>query len=488
MFGLQMHNGLLPGETMTHGSNARGAGAIAASALACGSRSDWVTAIARFTREIARRARNPTAAHQPAPTRSATVRHADRGAGLRFALLALLVGAAAISRAENTPFGGQVVDERGKPVKDAEVGVNWTTTGKDWACDSTFKTDKDGRFSGEIDIDPKKPVGVMAFDKPKRRGGVVVASAEQLEGLKITIDTLASYNGAFDISSLKSAPEVVVIELQAVSESGPTARVVRSEWPVKKKFMLKLPPGGYEVSLDCEGGERAPRKLNLKSGKADEAGKLILSPRVPRAAEKGDPAKDEAGNADGKDKPKPASKPATEPAPPLTVTEVRGGPRSVRISDYKGKWLVLGFWGYWQGSCTGKAIPWMIQLPEKYKAQRTRLALLSFHYDRKGTQSLVALEPELARLETELWKTKLPFPVVVDASGKTIKDWKIEAYPTLLLIDPEGRIMARGESAIETRLSEAFDGPAKSDDADAPKKSDPAKPKPDPKVRPAANP
>ena len=36
-----------------------------------------------------------------------------------------------------------------------------------------------------------------------------------------------------------------------------------------------------------------------------------------------------------------------KPAPPLRVADARGVSKSVRWSDFKGKWVLVEFWAYW---------------------------------------------------------------------------------------------------------------------------------------------
>ncbi len=51
----------------------------------------------------------------------------------------------------------------------------------------------------------------------------------------------------------------------------------------------------------------------------------------------------------------------------------------------------------------------------------------------------------------------------MDATGATIRDFGIEEYPTLVLIDPEGRIVGIGNETVLTgfleRLAEAIGKP-----------------------------
>ena len=36
-----------------------------------------------------------------------------------------------------------------------------------------------------------------------------------------------------------------------------------------------------------------------------------------------------------------------KPAPDWIITDARGARRDVKLSDYRGKWVYLEFWGYW---------------------------------------------------------------------------------------------------------------------------------------------
>ena len=36
-----------------------------------------------------------------------------------------------------------------------------------------------------------------------------------------------------------------------------------------------------------------------------------------------------------------------KPAPPLHVADARGVSKSVRWSDFKGRWVLVEFWAYW---------------------------------------------------------------------------------------------------------------------------------------------
>ena len=56
----------------------------------------------------------------------------------------------------------------------------------------------------------------------------------------------------------------------------------------------------------------------------------------------------------------------------------------------------------------------------------------------------------------EVWKGKdLPFPVLLDHTGDTIERWGIEAFPTIVLIDPEGTLVGEAtEDLLAKKLAE----------------------------------
>jgi hypothetical protein len=55
-----------------------------------------------------------------------------------------------------------------------------------------------------------------------------------------------------------------------------------------------------------------------------------------------------------------------------------------------------------------------------------------------------ALDEKMKPLEEEVWGGKLPFPILID-EGKTTTDlYGIFGYPTLVLIDPDGKVVNGG--------------------------------------------
>lgn len=345
---------------------------------------------------------------------------------------------------KSTRISGRVVDSKGKPVKDAEVGIDWRGDEKRVAVDAPLKTDAKGNFSGDFLLDPKQPPVIMAMDRARKQGGWAIVADDKLESLEITIAQMTSMVGTFDVSRLKREPETVEIIVQTSPDK---LDVVRYELPAKRRFGFRLPAGEYEISLKCEGGEREARLVNVPKGKAQhDMDKLPLRPAAAAKKDADEPA------ADGKKK----SAGGSKPAPALNITDARGVAKDVSLASYKGKWVLLDFWGVWCPPCVRGSIPALMAFDDKHKADRSRYAILTMHCGAgRMPDNFSAIDTKLPELEKSLWNgRKFPFPILIDSTGRTQKAYGINAYPTAILIDPDGNIVAQGHAGIEEKLAE----------------------------------
>ena len=82
-----------------------------------------------------------------------------------------------------------------------------------------------------------------------------------------------------------------------------------------------------------------------------------------------------------------------------------------------------------------------------HEADRDRFEVLAFHDP--SAKTLAEMDEKLKPVIEKQWKGKsLPFPILLDKSGVTVKQYGIQGYPTILLIDPEGRIVKGGNEAM----------------------------------------
>jgi hypothetical protein len=107
-----------------------------------------------------------------------------------------------------------------------------------------------------------------------------------------------------------------------------------------------------------------------------------------------------------------------------------------------------------------------MELYEDHKDHRDKFEILAFHDN--SAKDFDELDKKCEQPRKLYWQGKnLPFPILLDSTGQTIKTYDIHAFPTTILIDPEGKLVGEaGEEQleaklpalpIETRLAKALD-------------------------------
>jgi thiol-disulfide isomerase/thioredoxin len=118
--------------------------------------------------------------------------------------------------------------------------------------------------------------------------------------------------------------------------------------------------------------------------------------------------------------------------------------REVSLESYKGKVVLVDFWGTWCGPCVA-GIPKLAELHEKYKAQ--------------GFEILGVAADDAETLKDFLDKKPMAWENVTDADSELATKYSIQAYPTTLLVDKQGKHVASNlhgetlEKAIELLLA-----------------------------------
>ncbi len=113
-------------------------------------------------------------------------------------------------------------------------------------------------------------------------------------------------------------------------------------------------------------------------------------------------------------------------APDFTFKNIAG--KDVSLSDFRGKWVVLDFWGTWCGWCV-KGIP---ALKEAYKEYAGKLEVIGIDCN----------EPE-SDWRNGVKNYELPWVNVYNdqTDGQLLRDYSVEGFPTKVIINPEGKIV-----------------------------------------------
>jgi peroxiredoxin len=117
-----------------------------------------------------------------------------------------------------------------------------------------------------------------------------------------------------------------------------------------------------------------------------------------------------------------------DPAPAWNLPDING--KSVSLSDFKGKVVVLDFWATWCPPCRAE-IPHFIDLQKQYGDQG--LAVIGISLDAGGAGVVAAFAK----------KNNLNYTVVMGDSDVVAQYGHIQGIPTTFIIDPKGEIVSK---------------------------------------------
>jgi len=91
---------------------------------------------------------------------------------------------------------------------------------------------------------------------------------------------------------------------------------------------------------------------------------------------------------------------------------------------------------------------------EEHKADRDKFEILAFHDNSVKTLAEMDQQLETKNIIKGRWGGKpLPFPILLDATDKTLKAFRIQGFPTMYLIDPKGNVVQMGHHGLEEVLA-----------------------------------
>jgi cytochrome c biogenesis protein CcmG/thiol:disulfide interchange protein DsbE len=114
-----------------------------------------------------------------------------------------------------------------------------------------------------------------------------------------------------------------------------------------------------------------------------------------------------------------------KPAPEFTLQDGNGAP--VKISDYRGKVVLLNFWATWCGPCTME-IPWFTEFQQQYKSKGFEVLGVSMDDD-----GWTVIKPYITA-------HKINYRIVLGNDSVTQLYGGVDSLPTSFLIDKAGRV------------------------------------------------
>lgn len=127
-------------------------------------------------------------------------------------------------------------------------------------------------------------------------------------------------------------------------------------------------------------------------------------------------------------------------APEFTLKDSNG--KSVSLSDFKGKYVLLDFWASWCGPCKGE-LPYLHKVNKKFKD----VAIVS-----------ISIDKDVEAWKKAIKKDDMSWDQLIVNDSDIKKKYEIRGVPRIMLIGKDGKILAdelRGES-IEREIKKVL--------------------------------
>jgi len=145
------------------------------------------------------------------------------------------------------------------------------------------------------------------------------------------------------------------------------------------------------------------------------------------------------------------------PAPDFTLESLDG--KSVRLSDLRGKAVLLNFWATWCGPCKIET-PWLVELQNQYGSQG--LQVIGVAMDDSGKEDIAKFAKDMG----------VNYPVLLGKEAVGDAYGGVPALPESFFIGRDGKIVdkiigLKGKGEIEDSIKKALDTEAAKNEASA---------------------
>lgn len=327
---------------------------------------------------------------------------------------------------------GVVLGLDGVPEDGAEIMLEWRFYNGRLRRESEVRTttDKQGKFSLPVFYQSGKPLTLIVKNLDQTEGAIYKSHPNDDEKVQINLEKTVEIKVQLEVNGTTSvdAGGWPGIHLRS-HEDGIRLSSVWGRYG--GAFTFHLPKGNYRLetgdysSANGKVFNRISKNLKLDGSKESvDLGIINVTTKEPiTLVRKG------------------------VQAPDWYITDARGISTSAKLEDLKGKWVLLDFWGYWCGPCIRK-MPELIHFYEEFESERNKFEVLAFHsFDVHEFKYLDLQMKDI--IEKNFKGKKIPFPVVLDSTRKTTNRYHVSAYPTMILINPEGIIENIGNDSLD---------------------------------------
>ncbi len=117
--------------------------------------------------------------------------------------------------------------------------------------------------------------------------------------------------------------------------------------------------------------------------------------------------------------------------------------KTYRLSDYRGKWVVVNYWATWCPPCRAE-IPDLVEFHERNRERGA--VVLGVAYEQISVEQLRKFADKYA----------INYPILKAEPGSSEVLGPIEGLPTTYLVSPEGEVVARQSGLVTGEAIERF--------------------------------
>ncbi len=124
----------------------------------------------------------------------------------------------------------------------------------------------------------------------------------------------------------------------------------------------------------------------------------------------------------------------------FTLTDSRG--KVHKLSEYKGKWVLVNFWATWCPPCL-EEIPDLVALHENKK---NKLVVIGVAMDYRDPKEVLTFAEQ----------QMISYPIVLGDSHSVAEVGPVRGLPTTYLFDPQGKVVAYNVGALTRAAVESY--------------------------------
>jgi peroxiredoxin len=132
-----------------------------------------------------------------------------------------------------------------------------------------------------------------------------------------------------------------------------------------------------------------------------------------------------------------------QPAPAVSFRNLQG--QTVKLSQYRGKVVLLNFWATWCDSCRSE-IPELIEMQKQFGSRGFTVLGVAMDESSNATVQLYAEEPQF---NVDGQKMAMNYPIVLGSEDASLKFGNIGSFPTSFVISRDGKIVREYFGSIE---------------------------------------